>query len=427
MSDEREILQRAKALIQERQYDRARVLLRRIPDNKAARVYLEKLEEIDPEPQTLEEAKEDLRHVQQELESAEEDYQEQQTTFERAVRVNSAVFIFLGTLLGSLIGAAADFGGAIDTWDRFQSRFYPELCVVGSNTILGEGLGMAADWEAAFEAQNQVRVTINPVGSTAGIELAETGGCAHVLAMSEPMTSEQRLELDQNGVDLQCAAEIGYDIIVFVTDVNNPISIAPDRDLNGILLGNITNWNRLSTGFNYPVTIFVREGSGTTDVLLREFANYDSQGATRFPPDADYETCDTNGSCLDRTLTTNGSLYWVSTSWVRTQPPQYLKVLSVLSGDEASQNPLRDEVDLDEYPPYLQRPLFMYVLDSENISDEQQQLAQDFLRFVRGVEGQTILEDHFFYNHFDQPSDVDVDLPAGFGPIDEPGRRICRG
>ncbi|MEO1443279.1 MAG: hypothetical protein AAFV33_22950, partial [Chloroflexota bacterium] len=68
MSDEREILQRAKALIQERQYDRARVLLRRIPDNKAARVYLEKLEEIDPEPQTLEEAKEDLRHVQQELE-----------------------------------------------------------------------------------------------------------------------------------------------------------------------------------------------------------------------------------------------------------------------------------------------------------------------------------------------------------------------
>ncbi len=431
MATERELLQRAKEMIREKQYDRARVLLNRIPNNKAAIVYLRELDKIDPQPTTLEEAKEDLQHAREEIREAEHDLQQQQNTLERAVRVNSAVLIFFGTLLGSLIGAAADFGGAVDTFDRFRSITYPELCVVGSSTILERGQGMAAEWKDEFQAQEKrqgegVRVTNNPVGSTAGVALAADGGCAHVLAMSEPMTEAQEERLAAGGVELVCAAEIGYDIVVFVTDINNPVTVAPLNDLSGMLLGRVQNWNRLSTAYDAQVTVLARQESGTTEVVLKNVANFDSQGAREFPPLANYRFCDSNEDCLDLALSTPGSLYWVSAAWIRTQPSEYFQVVSIVDGDDISVNPLEDAVDLDDYPRPLQRPLYMYVVQTRNTSDAQLERARDYLRYVRGVSGQQVLERYAFYNHFDQPTDVNVPFPGGFQPLGTPGRQICR-
>ncbi|MEO0564507.1 MAG: substrate-binding domain-containing protein, partial [Chloroflexota bacterium] len=339
----------------------------------------------------------------------------------------TAVLIFLATLMGSLIGAAADLGGAVDTFERFQSLRYPSICVVGSDTILGEGLGMIEAWSAGFEAENRVRLQVNATGSTAGVRLAADGGCSNVLAMSEPMSAEQQETLESNGVDLVCAAEIGYDLVVFVTDINNPVSSIDRPGLSGMLLGRVDNWGNFSTEFPFPISILVREGSGTTDLILQQIANYDSEGGREFPPLGNYVSCETNEDCLDRTLSANGSLYWTSASWIRTQPPQYLKVLPLLvDDDDAPINPLVQDVDLDEYPAALQRPLYMYVLKRDDTPDERVAMAERFLRYVRGVRGQQVLEDNFFYNHFDQPSNVDVPLPSGFMPASAPGRRICR-
>ncbi len=426
MSEERELLKRARDLIRAQQYDRARVLLKRIPHNEAAQVYLQKLDKLDPKPTTFEEAKEDLKHAKQEIAQAEEELEEQENTIQRAVQVNYAVLVFLGTLLGSLIGAAADFGGAIDTFERFRSLTYPELCVVGSSTVLEEGQGMAQAWKEDFEQNNQVRISIQAIGSTAGIDVAAEGGCAHVLAMSEPMSTEQQRRLNDAGVELVCAAEIGYDIIVFVTDINNPVSIAPLNDISGMLLGRVDNWNRLSTAYDAPVRLLARQESGTTDVVLQQVSNFNSRGAREFPPLAEYEFCDSNEECLDRALSTNGSLYWVSTAWIRTQPPQYFQVIEIVDGDDIAVNPLEEAVDLDDYPGPLQRPLYMHVLRNNSMSEAQLQLAEEFLTYVRGVRGQQILEENFFYNHFDQPTAVSVPMPVGFDPITRPGRQICK-
>ncbi len=433
--DDKEKLDRARKLILAEKYSRARQILLSMGDNPNAKKMLATLERIDPMPRTFDEMQAELTKVeakvetvQAEVDQAEAELEQVETLtgqVQRQFRLSTAVLVFLGSLFGSLIGAAADLGEAVNTFQEFRSIFYPELCVVGSDTILGEGLGMAEAWAASFEESHDVRVRINPTGSTAGLRLAADGGCAHVLAMSEAMDERQQASLTDGGVAVHCAAEIGYDIIVFVTDINNPVTVVTRPVLSGLLNGRTFSWGELSTDFEYPVSILVREGSGTTDVVLRQIANYDSRGATNFPPGANYVFCDSNDDCLDRTLSARGSLYWVSAAWMSTQPPQYLRVLSILQGDESSVNPLREEVDLNRYPSSLQRPLYMYALDGENTSDEQHQLARGFLRHVRGVGGQQVLEENFFYTHFNEPTEVDVPLPSGFDPPGTPGRQIC--
>ena len=425
MTSERDILKRARDLIQAKQYDRARVLLQRIPDNAAAKVYLQKLDQIDPQPRTFEEAQEDLSQAQQEIAQAESELQQQQGTFKRGMRMNTALLVFFGTLLGSLIGAAADFGGAIETFERFQSLSYPEICVVGSSTILEEGQGMAAAWKAAFEETHNARIKINSTGSTGGIDVVADDGCAHILAMSEPMSLEQQQRIETSGTEITCAAEIGYDIIVFVTDINNPVTIAPRRAIVALLKGTEQRWGHVSTAFDEPATVIARLESGTTDLVMRQFAGVDTNGARDFPPYGNYVFCDSNAECLDKTLSINGSLYWVSAAWIRTQP-EYFQVVSIVFGDDTSVNPLEADIDLDEYPAVLQRPLYLYVVKNSSASDEQMQLAREFLQFVRGVEGQQILEQNMFYAHFDQPNEVPVPLPEGFDPPGTLGREICK-
>lgn len=436
MTSEADILKRAQQRIKERQFDRARLLLEGIQhNNPQARQLLKELNQRFPPPNDTPNAlKEELEDVESELVQAEKDIAkveekmaQQEGMVQRAVRINMGILVFLGSLLGSLIGAAADLGGAVETINSVRSIAYPHLCVVGSDTILGEDLGMAQAWEGGFEAANRVRVSTTPIGSTAGFERVLNNGCGQVLAMSEAMSDEQQRTLADAGVEIECAAEIGYDLIVFVTDVNNPVSAIDDRTLRGMLLGSVNNWQVLSTQFDYPVNILVRERSGTTDLVLRTIGGWDSQGGTVFPPSTDtYSTCGDNLDCLNRTLATNGSIYWVSASFMRNFPPQYLRVLPVLTDDDSRPvNPLHQDVDLDEYPPELQRPLYMYVVKNTSSSDEQMAFAHDYLRYVRGVAGQQVLEDTSFFTHFDQPGNLDVPLPVGFDEVDAPRRRVC--
>jgi ABC-type phosphate transport system substrate-binding protein len=344
-------------------------------------------------------------------------------------RISIGLIVFLGSLLGSLLGVAADLGQAADTFERFQRLTYPELCVVGSNTILGEGIEMAQDWARAFEERHQVRVRIEGVGSVRGVENAIAGGCVHVLAMSEPMTDAQYVGLTSNGVALTCAAEIGYDVLAFVTHSTNTLAAVNARSLRGVLVGATRSWRQLG-GAEQPIRLLARPGSGTTDFVLQGVARYvdpnifDDQ---YFPPNTNYTACPSNNVCLDRALSTPGSLYWVSTAWMRTQPAEYIRVLPVLQGDERAIDPLRENVDLNEYYSPMIRPLYLYVLRGRNTDERTLELAQEFLTFVRSVAGQQILERHHFYTFFKPPTGVRVAMPPGFEPDSTGLRPVCVG
>jgi len=338
-----------------------------------------------------------------------------------------ALLIFFGTLLGSLLGAVADLGEATQTIERFQELLNPPptLCVVGSDTILGFDLELIQDWQAAFEAKYRVRLDIQPIGSGNGVRRATEGGCAHVLAMSEAMSEAQYESLQAAGVQVQCAAPVGYDVIAFVTDINNKLPTLQYRDLTSILNGRVSNWSELDRGQNVPITIWARPGSGTTAHIMTRFTPPYSGDNEQDFPSTHYAYCYSNEACLDETLATPGSLYWVSVSWMRTKPPRYLRVLPILSGDERPINPLQDNFALDEYPSRLARPLYLYVVIGPNMSVEQAQLARNFLDYARSLNGQALLEKRGYITYFDSVPDISIDLPPSFVP-DATGRTpVC--
>lgn len=347
----------------------------------------------------------------------------------RSSQLGIGLIVFIGSLLGTLIGVAADFGAAADTFERIRSLTYPELCIAGSNTILGDGIAMAEEWAADFGRTNNVRVRIEGVGSVRGVENAIAGECVHLLAMSEPMTDAQYVGLTSNGINLTCAAEIGYDVIAIVTHSSNPLQAINARDLRAVLVGATRDWDDLG-GQSQPIRILARPGSGTTEFVLQGVARYidpnlfDDQ---YFPPNSSYTACPSNGACLDQALATPGSFYWVSTAWMRTQPAEYIRVLPVLRGDERAIDPLRQDVNLNEYYSSLIRPLYFYVLAGPTTPPETLALAKEFLTYARSVRGQEILERYHFYTFFNAPRQVNVALPAGFEADDTGLRPVCIG
>lgn len=346
-----------------------------------------------------------------------------------------SAMIFVATFLGTIIGLIADSGAIFETIEQFNEVLNPPptLCIAGSNTMLGDA-AMGDEWKAEFEALEDVNVDIAAIGSVSGAQRAVDGGCVHVLAMSEPMPEATYSELTNAGYRLDCAAEVGFDVIAFVTNLNNPLVRDvrnPDdpednrprvrpilaSEMRGMLSGSIRNWSELANwprnAPDRPITIHLRPGSGTSDVVLRRLASFIPTEDVPFPQAANYDLCASNLDCLNRTLSQPGSVYWVSVAWMRTQPQDYLRVLSILQGDEVSVNPLRETVDLEEYPSQLVRPLYLYVLDHpDRISDEENQLARAFMTYARGVQGQQMVDASGFYNHFSRPVDIEVAFPT---------------
>lgn len=338
-----------------------------------------------------------------------------------------AILVFLGSLLGSLLGTFASIDDLFASLGRIDDILNPPpvLCVAGSGTILEADLGLASDWETDFEAQDRVNVAIDAIGSIGGVNKAASGSCVNILAMSEALTDTQQQQLANANVQIECAAEIGYDIIAFVTDKDNTLSALDDDFMTRILTGQATNWNEVRGQDNQTIYIYARNESGTTDHVLRAFGW--PQGESFLPPNANYARCESNIDCLNKTLATPGSLYWVSLSWMRTQPEDYLRVLPILTGDEAPIDPLRDEdYDVRDYPRQLSRPLYMYVLKNSSTTAETETLAKAFLTYVRGVGGQKRLEDHYFAAYFNRLQGVKVEFPEGFTELSNTPRKLCK-
>lgn len=353
-----------------------------------------------------------------------------------------SIFVFLATLLGSLVGAAADLSDATGLVVPILETLSPSprLRIAGSNTVLGDEIGLATVWGDEFQEQKAweqrlpligtvdrtLNLTIDGVGSVTGFEQARQGR-VNLLVMSEPLPQDRYQDLVQAGVDVSCAGVIGYDVIAFVTDVNNPVPEISQRQMAGMLSGTFTNWSEVG-GPDTPVRILARRGSGTTELVLQAFT-----GSADFPPH--FTECEDNTQCLDMALSTPGSLYWVSTAWLRTQPPRYLRLILIPHGQRL-ENPLLPVCgtveegvpcfEPDHYAPELVRPLYMYVLSGAQLNAESTGLAYEFLQYVRGVRGQAILENHNLYTHFDPPAQVQVDFPAA-SPLQQVGLDGLRG
>ena len=351
------------------------------------------------------------------------------------------LLIFLATLSGSLLGAVGSFSEALNLLIPLWKIIHPspQIRVVGSNTILGHRLKMADEWLEDFqemskwqetipllgEQERKYKVNIDPVGSVAGIQetIRTKGQKVNVLAASEPIPPEAIRSFHEKNIDFHCAAEIGYDLIVFVTDKNNPSPILSKEDIQKVLTGKITDWSELGTtrsAKSKPIVVFARKGSGTTDIVLRAFT-----GSGEFPKH--FVECENNAECLNQALGTPGSLYWVSLSWLYTQPPDYMQVVLIQAQENMPPtNPYEEGFNPTWYPSELIRPLYMYVLKNKDTEVESLDVAEQFFHYVRGVRGQKTLEQHNFYTYFQAPGELQPTLPEDFGRRVAGRRIVCR-
>ncbi len=354
-----------------------------------------------------------------------------------------ALAVFFATLLGTLIGLAADLNDALAVLGPLYEITdpSPRIHLVGSSTMLGEGLKLATAWREEFVKRKTQTVNLDPfgelerppffditsVGSVKGVELIADGS-GQILASSEPINPDYLTRLQRENIELECAAEVGYDIIAFVSDASTELPMLTTRQISGILAGLIDNWMELG-GPDKPLQLVIRHGSGTTDLVLRRFTDSPEYPRRHIP-------CHGNDECLNITLNTPGSLYFVSTAWLFTQRGAAAEIAArTLSNSPGQQrvstflnvvplanplgdlvNPLDPQLDLDQYPRDLVRPLYLYVFRHPKTPQPVIDLARDFMFFVRSLPGQAITQTHYFFTFFKPPEGIVIgsDLPRGF-------------
>jgi ABC-type phosphate transport system substrate-binding protein len=316
--------------------------------------------------------------------------------------------------------------------DYYQNiNLNPPVFAVGSNTILGDGIGVAKAWQSVFNQTHAlhqllfgfydlqrpgVKLLIDGQGSDAGVQQVLAGE-GHILFKSKPLTPEQVQQLQQAGLTVQCAAPLGYDVVVFVTNLDNQVPGVSLRDLKSILNGSITNWSQVG-GADLTIKILARgeEDSGTTQFVLQQLT-----GSPQFKPALAPQVIDCgqeNDQCLDMALSTPGALYWVSSAWLHTQPSQYIEPILIRDGLLEPISPFAENFAVDDYTNSLVRPLYMYVLSGSELDPEATATAREFFLFIRSIKGQEILETHHFFTYLRPPTGSALELPAGFG-VDE--------
>ncbi|RKZ83533.1 MAG: hypothetical protein DRR19_18980 [Candidatus Parabeggiatoa sp. nov. 1] len=241
--------------------------------------------------------------------------------------------------------------------------------------MLGEGLPLSAEWQKEFKAltrwedsipmvgtiERSVEITVTDVGSHLGIEQAIEGN-VDLLVASEPLPNEKIKQLNNQGISIRCAAEIGYDVIVFVTHLQNKIDSVSEPSIKKILKGEYTHWSDVNPNWEAkPIHFFARTQSGTTSLILKAFTDSDKVRSH-------FIECASNSDCFNRMLGMHGSTYWVSSSWLYTQPPNYLHPFFIRHEKfERPQNPFKDDFKPDHYHAKMIHPLYMYVLSGGSI------------------------------------------------------------
>lgn len=235
-----------------------------------------------------------------------------------------SVFVFLGSLLGSLLGGIIELDESVDGLKRSIALLSPApaLVIAGSDSLLGQELGLSRAWVQAFAAQSATSwevpilgevvrhpgIDIEARGSRRGLAMAQEGQ-VHLLAMSSPLSAEDRADLERHGIGLRCAAAIGFDAIVFVTDLKNRVVAITPTAVSEALRGEATHWAELSDRGEGRIRGLARKGSGTTELVLQRFA-----GTTDWPEG--FLECASNERCLNDVAGIRGGLYWASRSWL---------------------------------------------------------------------------------------------------------------
>lgn len=270
--------------------------------------------------------------------------------------------MFKKKLVALLCGTMMVSGLAVGCGSRSSSEGDTAKITISGSTSVGPTMEVLAE---AYEKNNDVKIEVQQVGSSAGIKNTIEG--TSDLGMSSRDLKDEEVE----SVD---ETQIAIDGIAVVTNTANKVKDLTMEQVKDIFTGKITNWKEVGGDDAQIVVISREDGSGTRDGF-QELVGFESEELTK-----DAQICDGSGNIKSTVEGNENSISYISFGYL----DDTLNDVTI-DGVEAND----DNVVAGTYK--ISRP-FLLVNKKDSLSEE----AKAFVDFIMSEEGQNIVAEEGF-------------------------------
>lgn len=256
------------------------------------------------------------------------------------------------------IGVLAGCGSSNATGDKSQENV--TIAISGSTSV---GPLMEHEAEVYMEANKNVEIEIQQIGSSAGIKNA-ISGVSEIGMASRELKDKEKSEISET--------VIAYDGIALVTKGDKGIDSLSLEQIKDIYTGKVTNWSELG-GVDAPIVVVSREdGSGTRDAF-QELVGFKAEELLETATIADK-----NGVVKTTVQGNENAIGYISFEYLDDS-------LTAIKCDGVE--PTAENVISKEYK--LSRP-FLVVYKEDKLTEE----GQKFIDYILSEEGQKIVEEN---------------------------------
>ncbi|EJL6393074.1 phosphate ABC transporter substrate-binding protein [Vibrio navarrensis] len=250
----------------------------------------------------------------------------------------------------------------------FPSAYAKELNISGSTSVARVMDVLAEEFN---KTHTETFVAVQGIGSTAGITMVNKGVVK--LGMSSRYLTEMEKGEDLN-VDL-----IAYDGLALVVNISNPINNLTQQQIFDIYQGKLTNWKQVG-GEDKRIAAVTREASSGSRYSFESLLGLTKIIKDRLVSDISTSNLVVNSNSMVKTIVNHNSqaIGFVSLGSV----DRSVKAITI-DGVEANAK----NIATNRY--LLSRP-FLIVYKSDNLD----QSAKEFIRFIKSERGQAIIQEY---------------------------------
>ena len=242
--------------------------------------------------------------------------------------------------------------------DTADTQTGGSLVTISGSTSVGP---LAEKLAMKYQEQNDVKIEVNQIGSSAGITNAMNG-------VSQIGMSSRDLKQEEKDSNLQ-ELIIAYDGIVVVAHPSNPVKDLTMEQVKQIFTGEITNWKEVG-GKDMEIVVVSREdGSGSRDAF-QEIVGYESGQLIK-----NAIVASGNGNIKTTVAMNKHAIGFISFEYV----DESVSTMDINGVQAKAENVLAGQYELS-------RP-FLFV-HKEDVPES----AKQFMEFILTPEGQKVVE-----------------------------------
>ena len=263
-----------------------------------------------------------------------------------------SIYFVCFTLLITVLAACSNEEDTADT------QTGGSLVTISGSTSVGP---LAEKLAMKYEEENDVKIEVNQIGSSAGITNAISG-------VSQIGMSSRDLKQEEKDSNLQ-ELIIAYDGIVVVAHPSNPVKDLTMEQVKQIFTGEITNWKEVG-GKDMEIVVVSREdGSGSRDAF-QEIVGYESGQLIK-----NAIVASGNGNIKTTVAMNKHAIGFISFEYV----DESVSTMDINGVQAKAENVLAGQYELS-------RP-FLFV-HKEDVPES----AKQFMEFILTPEGQKVVE-----------------------------------